>query len=583
MVQKIHILPQDVVLKIAAGEVVERPASVVKELIENSLDAGARRIDVRVTGAGVESIEVIDDGCGIHPDDMELVFHSHATSKIRSVEDIFRIQSFGFRGEALSSIARVSRVEMVSKVEDGETGFLLYLEGGEIKKREEVPFHRGTRISVRDLFYNVPARKKFLRAPQTEMGLLSAVVERFSIANPDIYFNFSLNGKKIFDLQSVRNQLERIAMIFGEGVASRLVHYRHEQEGITIAGFASPPEVKDLRGSYIYVNKRFIRDRMIQRAIQKGYAPDEDRKDPYFVILFIDLPPDRVDVNVHPQKYEVRFKEPGKIFSAVSYAISSAFRKVIPQTLSYDEKEDKKIPHYERIQESLESYLIKEGFLKFTSEPRDSSLRSSQREGLKIEYSKELSVLLGDIVPKAQVFDKYIICETPEELVLIDQHAAHEILTFYKLKSAYSEKINESQYLLTPEVLDLPPSELNLLMTNKDLLESIGFELELFGEGSIIIRAVPSVLEHVNLRALFSEILECLHDSAPAQVSGLDALISTIACHGSVRAGKRLKHEEMLSLIDELREALISPYCPHGRPVLRILSLEEIERWFRRK
>lgn len=584
MAQKIHILPQEVVLKIAAGEVVERPASVVKELIENSLDAESKRIEVRVQGAGIENIQVIDDGTGILPDDAESVFSRHATSKISTAEDLQRVLSYGFRGEALASIAHVSRIELISKVEGNESGFLIRVEGGEIKKKEEVASQSGTKVSVEDLFYNVPVRRKFLRSRQTENSLISAVFERFAIVQPDKYMKLMIDSRTTFELQPVNDLHERLKIIFGEETASKLIPLHYSQDGITIDGFASPPEVTDIRGSYIYVNKRFVRDRLIQKAIQRGYAAGKERLEPYFVILFITLPPGAVDVNVHPQKYEVRFRESGKIFSAVSNAISTCFRKIIPVMEKTEDRggrteergqnsEDRAKGRYEKIRDSLESYLIKEGFLRYTE--------GAERKG--ITYSADIEILLRDVTPKAQLFRRYIICESAEGLVLIDQHAAHELLTFYKLKQAYEENIKESQYLMHPEIIELPLSSIGILLSFREQISVLGFDIDSFGENTLVVRSVPTSLAKENIKSIMLDLARDLKDIDTINSTAIDRLISTIACHASVRSGEKLTYEEMESLIDDLREALVSPYCPHGRPIVRFFPLKEIETWFRRR
>lgn len=585
MAQKIHILPQDVVLKIAAGEVVERPASVVKELIENSLDAESKRVEVRVKGAGIENIEVIDDGCGIAPEDIENVFKRHSTSKITNETDIYKVATYGFRGEALASIAHVSRVELNSRVEGCETGRLIIVEGGEVKRQEVVAGNRGTRISVSHLFYNVPVRKKFLRSGLTENSLISAVFERFAIVQPDKYMKLTVNSKTAFELQPVKDLHERLKIIFGEETALKLIALHYSQEGITIDGFASPPEVTDIRGSYIYVNKRFVRDRLIQKAIQRGYAAGKERHEPYFVILFLTVQPEVVDINVHPQKYEVRFREAGRIFSAVSNAIGLCFKKIIPVIDRIEEakeladdiegrtEEVRAGERYERIRESLESYLIKEGFLRY-------SPGSDRGE---ISCSRDVEILLRDVTPRAQLFRKYIICESSEGIILIDQHAAHEILTFYKLKQTYESQIKESQFLLNPEVIELPLSTHNILLSAKDKITALGFEIDSLGENTLIVRSVPVFLVGENIKAIIMDIANDLKEIDTFNSKAIDKLISTIACHTSVRSGEKLSYEEMVSLINDLREALISPYCPHGRPVLKFFPLNEIEAWFRRR
>ncbi len=586
------MLPESLVLRIAAGEVIERPASVLKELVENSIDAGARRIEVEIEGGGKERIEVKDDGMGILPDDIPSLFLRHATSKINSEEDLQRILSYGFRGEALASIGGVARVKLVSRAEGYDTGYSIEIHGGELKKKEEVAVQRGTRVLVWDLFYNVTVRKKFLKSIETEKALVSAVFERFAIVHRDKYMKLTMDSRTIFDLQPVMDLEERLKIIFGEETASKLLPFTYRYNDITVDGFASPPEVTDIRGSYIYVNRRFVRDRLIQKAIQRGYTAGKERMEPYFVILFLTLPPEMVDVNVHPQKYEVRFRDSGKVFSAVSNAITVCFRKVISGTgrregkeqntedigqKTEDREEDiEKIvstARYERVKESLESYLIKEGFLKYSEGPQKSE----------IQYSPDIEILLRDVIPVGQLFRRYIICEAMEGILLIDQHAAHEILTFYKLKQAYEEKMKESQYLLHPEVIELPQSKIRIIHDNRDLLSAIGFDIESFGENSVVIRSVPEILSNENIKSIVTGLVEALCDFDTIDDSALNKILSTIACHTSVRSGEKLSYNEMISLINDLRKALVSPYCPHGRPVLKFFSLKEIETWFRRR
>jgi len=587
MVQRIHILPQDVVLKIAAGEVVERPASVVKELLENSIDAGAKRIEVRVQGSGIENIEVVDDGIGISSEDAPQIFKRHSTSKISTDSDLYKILTYGFRGEALASIAQVSRVNLVSRAEGSETGFSISVEGGEIQKIEEIAVPTGTRVTVSDLFFNVPVRKKFLRSRQTELALISSVFERFAIAHPDRHLKFTIGSRLVFDLQSVKELHERLKIIFGESTASILVPFHYQVDDVMITGFASPPEITDIRGSYLYVNKRFVRDRLITKAIQRGYSIGKERTEPFFTILFLEIPPEEVDVNVHPQKYEVRFKNSSKIFSMVSNAIAGAFRRVVPgvsvQKIHPEEMvlEKSVSDRYERIQESLETYLIREGFLKY-SDARQNILEIAQ-SGREVEYSNEVELLLRDVLPRAQIFNRYILCEALDGILLIDQHAAHEMLTFYNLKRIFSEKLKDSQYLLTPEVIEVSPGDLQILLEAKDILMSIGFDIEQMGENSIIVRSVPSCIAQENLRSIINGIIDQIKETGGIHTEALDNLLSSIACHTSIRTGEKLNIEEMMSIINELRIAYLSPYCPHGRPVMYFLPVGEIEKWFRRK
>ena len=581
MPSRIVILPEDVAIKIAAGEVVERPASVIKELVENSIDAGADRIEISVDGGGVESITVRDNGSGIDPDDLKILFKRHATSKIATVEDITNISTFGFRGEALTSIAQVSRLELLSKIHGNTSGIRIYTEGGSIKSFEDAGCPEGTAIIVSDLFFNVPARKKFLRSRFTENSMMTSVVERFGLAHPEIYFKLMLDSKTVIDLQSVRNLRERVAMIFGAEILKKLVELSGSSDDIKVAGFVSPPEIADIRGSYLYVNKRFVRDRLLQRAIMKAYSETGGRKEPYFAIISITLPPEDVDVNVHPQKYEVRFKKTDKIFNAVLKAVISSFRKVIPETVLSDEAPAHTA--YNRIQESLESYLLKEGFLKY-NELKETAVKRQVTEPGSIFYSPDLEVLLGELVPKCQIMNKYLLCESDSGLVIIDQHAAHEMLTFYKLKASYREGTAQAQYLLESAVVELSSSSQQVLLNHKEFLLKLGIDIEEFGNNAVILRSLPVMFNETMPSEVLSRLASDLQEIETIDDDRqLNKMLSSMACYSSIRAGKSLTPEEMQYLINDLRCTVASPYCPHGRPVLKLITYNELNEWFRRK
>ncbi len=555
---KVRKLPPGLVSRIAAGEVVERPASILKELIENSLDAGADRIYIEIRKAGRVLIKVKDNGSGMSREEAILSLERHATSKIYSDSDFYSVSTFGFRGEALPSMATVSRLRMLTKSNESSAGTEVRVESGEVLETKPVACTTGTTIEVRELFFNTPARRKFLKSDAHENAAMKEVISRFLLAFPEVHFEVVTDGKKkVFPPESLE---VRIRELFDEENIIE-VNYRGN---IEITGFIQKPgSSRAGRLQYFFVNRRFIKNRLLTAALYEAYRAMLPKHRHPLALLFINISPEEIDVNVHPTKIEVRFRQEKEVLKELVEAIRKAL---------YPPRADSKI--ITPVTRTIED---------FSSIGKINTGKPEVNED-KAKYSPEKNLednILRGIKPLAQLFNTYILAEHSLGLVMIDQHAAHERVLYEKFLKKYSAGKIEKQRLLKPEVILLAPEESAAMLENIEFLENMGFEIEDFGGESIIIRTVPLFIGKMeNFKEFIAEIADA------GRISDInrrrDEMIYRVACTGAVKAGDFMLEEEMKALIEKLRRADNPRTCPHGRPTYIILEKRDIERKFRR-
>ena len=605
---KIVVLPDSLTSKIAAGEVIERPASILKELLENALDAGATDISIELEKGGCGSIKVIDNGSGIERSDVPLAFERFATSKIYDFDDIYKVRSYGFRGEALPSIAAISRVEMVTKKHSSLSGTRVIIEAGEVKTVVDAGCPVGTSVSVSHIFDPVPVRKKFLKTETTEQGYCMDVITRTALSHPEVRIRVAARGREILNIPSARDLSERISLVLGTDFTNHTLPVKGNKGNITLTGFASKPEYSrsGAKQMYYYVNKRFVRDYLLNHAVMTAYRRVIAAKRYPAVIMFVDLPTEDVDVNVHPAKMEVRFRNPREIYDIVAGTLVTALSNVAPVISGGN---DRVMPegYGERVQEALKRYTISSGSGKlfFNKDVREAGktgsahgkMQENDRDALQLQRLPEGSYLEREIAKEGpnftdlefigQIAGTYLVFSSSIGLILVDQHAAHERVLFEKLKKgspAPGEKMI-GQRLLIPEVVSLSPREFAALMESIKILEDTGIEVELFGEKTVIVKSVPAMLSHIEPKELLFEILEEFTETE--QSLGLEErrekIFALLACKGAVKANQKLSESEVAMLCRDLDATPFSSTCPHGRPVFISFKVGELERMFKRK
>ncbi len=611
---KINILSKDTFNKIAAGEVVERPASVVKELIENAIDAKATEIYVEITEGGESLIKIVDNGEGILEDDMRNAFLPHATSKIKTADDLFSISTMGFRGEALSSIASVSKVLTRSKTV-GNDGREILVEGGEIRYEKFSPMDQGTLMEIRDLFYNVPARKKFLKTTTREGTIISEIVSKISIAHPEISFKLVVEGREVLRTYGTGNQKDVIRQVYSKKVYENLFYFENHFDSFSVHGYIGNEEIS--RGSRsqetIFVNKRLIQSKVITTAAEKAFKSFATvSRFPFFVIN-IDVFPEIIDVNIHPQKAEIKFEDEGHIFKSVFSTIHAAMGEGLRETFSIEEEQQREsfvqlthevatTPVYidipvDTMKEDHEARFSTEGkTYGYVKEREDSVYKQEQRRNDTYIYgsletsSPDRENPIDERTAKfpmpriiGQFRGTYILTQIYDELYIFDQHAAHEKINFEKYMKEIREGAVASQSLLIPEILDLDLEDHELYRENREVLSEAGFVIEDFGDRSISIREVPLFLGGVQASSYLHEILDNIRNLGRGNKEDVKYLrIATAACKSSIKAYEELTAEEMRYLIDELRH-IDEPFtCPHGRPTLVKMTEKDLQKMFRR-
>ena len=572
---RIKLLSDDLKNKIAAGEVVERPASVVKELIENSLDSGATEIDVIVKGGGNVSVQVIDNGVGLEKDDLLIAFARHSTSKIESVEDLSTIDTLGFRGEALSSIASVSKVKALSSVNGEDSGYEISVLGGEISQPEPVALSKGTAISVSDLFFSIPARRKFLKSAQVELRHIIRTVRRFGLCQPNVRFTLTADDKEVMTLAPM-TLIDRIAAVHDPSYRENLLEVNHQAGLFAITGYVGNLNlVRKRRGEQnLFLNGRYIVNKLLNSAIYSAYQSLVSRGEFPFFVITLEVPLDTVDVNVHPMKIEVRFRDEWRVYHALKTAVTEALNDILST-----------VPDFLKPSESFPSSGGQAGFSFPQSTP--SAILSRQS----VERAKSYVQTMGETQTEEegvnleniwQVHTKYIVSEIKSGLVVIDQHVAHERVLFEQAMDAMEGNPLPSQSLLFPEVVELPIEDFSTLLELLPYLEKIGFRMKEFGKNTVMIEGVPSELGWGNEREVLTEIIDTYRNQQKAQPSFMEAVAASFACKAAVKAGDVLTQEEMQSLVDRLFATQHPYYCPHGRPIMVNLSLDELDRRFER-
>lgn len=692
---KIVLLDDSTINKIAAGEVIERPASVVKEIVENSIDAGANNITVEIRNGGISYIRVTDNGKGIMQDDMEIAFERHATSKIRSADDLEDVKSMGFRGEALASIAEIAKVELISKTTQSDNGYRVLIEGGKVLESSEYGCPNGTTITIENLFFNTPVRYKFLKKDFTESGYIEDVITRIALVHPEIAIRLVNTGKTIVQTSGNGDLKSVIYNIYGKDIAENLINIDYEYEGMKVSGVIGKPVISrsNRTNQLFFVNKRYVKDKTLSGAAEQGFKGFITIGKHGFLILNIDMDPHLVDVNVHPAKLEVRFQEDNKVFKAVYHAIKDGLSNVDlvantssidgidhpeknneekPETFNFlnntsfrdaikpiertseiksqvansvDEKFEDVMSRINKIQnminitnkvepktETIETQIPEEKIIESKTKPQNSeiNLENTKSENTeKIDETKFMDMyekMFGTAVKKSEVsekaedevkefqpitksdnisvfednaeyklqpeykyigiaFNTYIIIEIKQDLYIIDQHAAHERIMYEKIKkNYYNEADKDSQLMLLPDIITLTNKEMGIYKDNREMFRKAGFMVDEFGENTIKLSGVPTILLDLETKELFLEALDEINTVArTARKEIEEKFIATVACKAAVKAHMVLERQEVEALLNELL-VLPNPFtCPHGRPTAIRMTKNDIEKKFSRR
>ncbi len=596
---KIHHLESSLVDQISAGEVIDRPASVLKELIENSLDSGADTIDIHIIKGGHELIQVSDNGCGMSREDLKLAFMRHATSKIQYLEDLNSITTLGFRGEALPSIASVSMFTALSSEKDSK-GFEIKIHGSKEKSFKPAVSLPGTSCKVQNLFYNTPARRKFLKKPETEQAVINSMMRRFMLSRPEVAFKMLSNNKTVYDVPA-QNLSERINSIYGSVFKNGILPLELKKDPYTVTGFTGNLSlVKKRPGEqYIFLNGRFIKNRLLNSAIFSAYQSLVQRGEFPFFVLFLEMPPDLFDVNVHPAKLEVRFVNEWQIYHVIKTSITGVLQdilKVIPDYKTYQH-----FPEYTP-NDTVSLNLGKApsaSITQFEQAPHKrldiemdglfDNKNDAQLQGAHFRMEStldDIKVPNEDLLPVSdhiwQIHKKYLITEIKSGLIIIDQHVAHERVLFEEAKKAIEGKGFPSQTVLFPQTLKLQPEEYDNLLEITHYLNKIGFRFREFGENTIIIDEIPPDINWGNESQIIREILDQYISVKNINPSFIDQIAAIYACKSAIKAGDQLKPEERIHLIDRLFSTDHPYYCPHGRPIIINLSINELDQRFER-
>jgi len=604
----VRLLPPEVANQIAAGEVIERPASVVKELVENALDAGAARIAVRIEGGGADLIEVADDGCGMEAEDARLALKRHATSKVRDASDLQAVRSFGFRGEALPSIASVSRLTLTTSA-GGDEGTEVRIEAGRLASHGPAAHPRGTTVRVEGLFHNAPARRKFLRSPGTEASHAIDHLIRLAAAHPAVAFRLTSGGRETFLWPAAAGLRERAAQILGPSEAAALLEVDRSEGRPRVRGLVSAPSLTraSTRDARLFVNDRPVRDRRLLHALQEGAATVVPRGRSPLAFLFLEVPVEEVDVNVHPAKSEVRFARPGAMHDLLLRAVREALTSSRPfATLgtrgldgAMTEEAGEMLFHgtatpvtgVPGVGERTAAFTVLPGTGVEDRPGGDGAPRRDPLQAPTAAFSQGASVPpaavipLDRLTPLAQFRDTYILASAPDGLVIVDQHAAHERILYERLLADAEARRLERQRLLFPLLLEVSPAERQALEEARDLFEDLGFTLAGFGPATLRVEEIPGMLKATAAEGLLRELLGDLLERTQGSAAGdlRHRIAATSACHAAVRAHEALPGPALDRLVRDLLEARSPMTCPHGRPTILRLPIERLEREFRRR
>jgi DNA mismatch repair protein MutL len=584
----IKILPEKLVNQIAAGEVVERPASVVKELIENSIDAGADRIFVDVKDGGKTFVKVTDNGCGMSREDLKMSLQRHATSKIAEAADLWKIGTMGFRGEALASIASVSKLVVKSKQEADVAGCQIECNGGDLVSEKDVGMNKGTIVEVYELFFNTPARQKYLKKDSTELTHITSSLNTIALANPEIAFKLAHNGKVVFDLPKVTDLISRVNDIFGKATAQAMIPVFYGGTDFQVDGFVGKPVLSRSTGKhqYFFVNGRGVQHFLLANIIKSAFhSMLMEGKKPVFVIN-IKIDPGLVDVNVHPRKLEVRFEDQQRIIKIMYGCVKTALEKGNLAPKGFTEARrytgegiEKKLTNQSNSGATTQDAL---NFSKEFLKKDEFSKMNRESVGIKPDLDRNSFASIKAI---SQVADSYIVAQNEEGLVLIDQHAAHERVRYEQLMDQFENQKKSVQPLLVPLQIEFTSDEIGLIKENMEIFEGLGFEIEHFGGNSYVVHAVPGFLADEDIDSVMKGVLDdIINKKAPSKLQGkTEEIINYMACRSAIKFGQSLELSEMQSLIYQM-EKLKRPYtCPHGRPTMVSLSLDELEKMFGRK
>jgi DNA mismatch repair protein MutL len=639
MSSKIKLLPENLANQIAAGEVVERPASVVKELVENSLDAGGASVTIEVEQGGKRMIRVTDDGEGMSRNDALLCLERHATSKLEKSEGLFAIRSLGFRGEALPSIGSVSDMRIVTRNAASDAGVVVNVYGGTIKSVDEVGAPKGTEVTARRLFFNVPARRKFLKTVNTEMGHINHYVSNMALARPDVHFKLIHNERTVFDLPASPDLSARLRHAIGADAAANLVPVNFDDYGdyrpgrLRISGYVSVPSYtrSSTRGLHLFVNRRFVRDRLISHAVFECYRSLIPKGRYPLVAIFVDLPPEVVDVNVHPAKHEVRFQDQAFVHDSVRTAIRNALKvgdrigspppvkdserrhfelAPAPQEvrLPFDESRsnetqigisERELETQEGVTRALQEYQqraerkAEAGSIDSYSNKGGRSLippddagepEPSLREDQPKKDDKVRAIHFSNLRVIGQTGEAYLIAEDEDALYLIDQHAAHERIAFERLRDQFEAEEVVRQALLFPVTLELTYQEARKVETMAERLSGLGFEVEPFGGNTVALKAIPAMLSGADPASLLLEVVDTIGElgGIKALDERLDDIFAVMACHSVIRSGQAMSGEEIKALLGAMDRAQFPGHCPHGRDVVVRIPFHDLGKWFGR-
>lgn len=616
---KIAVLTEEVINKIAAGEVIERPASVVKELVENAIDAGAKRIVIQIGRDPIEYIQVTDDGFGIEPEDVPLAFERHATSKIHSAEDIFRIDSLGFRGEALPSIAAVSSVTMITRPKGGGVATKIELKGGQVLSVGESGGPEGTSVIVRDLFYNTPARRKYLRSVNTECGHIYDIVGAISLSHPEISFLLYRDDRLVISTDGSGDYSGAVSGIYGPSVSKELISVSMALEGISLLGLIGKPDLSRTGrdGERFFVNGRVVQNRTMYAALENAFGGSIPRGKHPVAFIWFSMDPETLDVNVHPTKREVRFAREDTIYKLTFDAAKQALRQ-LPGAKPLDVSETSATSYMAHVNRSSMPYIARENLSRASYAARGNMLFESyvtRPAAASIDGPAALSIdrpgeapddhesaeavkpsteppqaqiptLSRDFTVIGQFHDTYLILEAEECLYLLDQHAAHERILYENLIRSFNSKAQIKQKLLAPVTIQPGPRFAAEMEGKLYLFEGIGFEIEPFGKDTFLVRAIPAIIAERPKISPEDLLLDAITQTTERGGDGLrldlHGLAAVLACKGAIKAGEKLSHPEMERLLSDLFKTDEPLLCPHGRPTLAHIDLREIEGWFRR-